>query len=614
MKGERSRKGMGDGMTSEQRLRELPKAIIKWYKIKKGSRAACIVSQQGNSRWIAEALEEQEIETKRIPLAAIDGKQPVEKEQGEDPGREILSGDGIDCREHCDFVIAVDVLEYAQNATEVLRCARSFLKPDGKLVLAADNRLGIRYFCGDQDAFTGKNYDSIENYRHLQPWEYKDMTGRAYSRAEIIRCLENAGFSRHRFFSVFPRISNPQILLAEDYKPNEALDIRVFPEYNNPDTVFLLEEELYPALMENGLLYSMANGFFIECPLESDFTSVNQVTLSGERGREHAMATILHREGVVEKRALYPEGERKLLQLLDNHQYLSEHGIRMIDMHLKEASLVMSYVSGIPATDYFRNLLQEDKGIFLSQMDVFWDTILHSSEQVQSKEDLGVILKRGYLDLVSLNCFYFNGEFLFYDQELYLENVPARAIMLRTIEFIYKFHDQLDGILPRNILLERYGIIKNRDLYERWIDHFLNELRGDRELLDYFQNGRREYDTVLKNRERLNYSKEEYDRIFKDIFRHIKGRKLYLFGSGTYAKRFRERYGEAYPITGYLDNDKTHWGTMIDGVAVSAPAILEEINQEDYKVMICIKDYMPVVRQLRQNRIFNFSVYEPETR
>ena len=63
MKGERSRKGMGDGMTSEQRLRELPKAIIKWYKIKKGSRAACIVSQQGNSRWIAEALEEQEIET-----------------------------------------------------------------------------------------------------------------------------------------------------------------------------------------------------------------------------------------------------------------------------------------------------------------------------------------------------------------------------------------------------------------------------------------------------------------------------------------------------------------------------------------------------------------------
>lgn len=66
---------------------------------------------------------------------------------------------------------------------------------------------------------------------------------------------------------MFPRISNPQILLAEDYKPNEALDVRVFPEYNSPDTVFLFEEELYPDLMKNGLLHPMANGFLQSAPL-----------------------------------------------------------------------------------------------------------------------------------------------------------------------------------------------------------------------------------------------------------------------------------------------------------------------------------------------------------
>ena len=33
------------------------------------------------------------------------------------------------------------------------------------------------------------------------------------------------------------------------------------------------------------------------------------------------------------------------------------------------------------------------------------------------------------------------------------------------------------------------------------------------------------------------------------------GRKLYLFGSGRYAQRFLEKYGDRYPVEGYLDND-----------------------------------------------------------
>lgn len=60
----------------------------------------------------------------------------------------------------------------------------------------------------------------------------------------------------------------------------------------------------------------------------------------------------------------------------------------------------------------------------------------------------------------------------FYDQELYLENVPAKAVMLRTIEFIYKFNDQLDEILPRRALFERYGMLEHMGLYQKFISHF----------------------------------------------------------------------------------------------------------------------------------------------
>ncbi len=625
-------------MTAEQRRRELPKAIIKWVEIGQESRVACITGGQGNSELVAEALEEKGLCVTCLPLEILDA--------GDDKYSEYSAKSQDVESEKYDLIAAVDLIEYARHPASVLKRIRGLLKPEGKLLLAVDNRLGIRYFCGDQDIFSGKNYDSIENYTHLFDWEHREMKGRAYAKSELAELLERAGFVRHRFYSVFPRISNAQLLLAEDYVPSESLDIRVFPEYNNPDTVFLFEEELYPSLSANGLLHGMANGFFIECPLETPFLPVNQVTLSGERGKENAMATLLRRDGLVEKRPLYQGGKAKLQQLMDNNEYLAAHGVRMIPAQLKEGGFVMPFFAGIPANDYFRELLKRDKEAFSALLDEFWSIIVHSSECVnpeevnweqfepgwekrkkddpgrdkwkkiafgsrEEREKLGVILKRGYLDLVSLNCFYCDNNFVFYDQELYLENVPAKAILLRSIEFIYKFNDQLDLILPRKELYKRYGLFEYRELYQKFISSFLNLLRDDDGLSDYFKEGRREWETILENRRRMNYSQEEYPRIFKDIFHHTRGRKLYLFGSGRYAKRFREKYGEVFPVSGYLDNDESRWGTEIDGLPVLAPATLKEMNPAEYKVIICILNYLPVVKQLYRAGIPNFSVFNP---
>ena len=35
------------------------------------------------------------------------------------------------------------------------------------------------------------------------------------------------------------------------------------------------------------------------------------------------------------------------------------------------------------------------------------------------------------------------------------------------------------------------------------------------------------------------------------------------------------------------------------------------MNPAEYKVVVCIRDYMPVVKQLMQAGIPNFSVYDP---
>lgn len=95
------------------------------------------------------------------------------------------------------------------------------------------------------------------------------------------------------------------------------------------------------------------------------------------------------------------------------------------------------------------------------------------------------------------------------------------------------------------------------------------------------------------------------------MFHHTKGRRLYLFGSGKYAKQFREKYDAVYPVSGYLDNDESRWGMEIDGLPVLAPRALLEMNPAEYKVIICIRNYLPVVKQLHRAGIPNYSVYDP---
>lgn len=67
------------------------------------------------------------------------------------------------------------------------------------------------------------------------------------------------------------------------------------------------------------------------------------------------------------------------------------------------------------------------------------------------------------------------------------------------------------------------------------------------------------------NRFRMDYSQEEYERLFTNIFKGIGSKRLYLFGSGRYAERFVEQFGEYYEIAGIVDNRETRWGRSCQG-------------------------------------------------
>lgn len=574
-------------------IKEIRKGLLRWYCFKKGGKALYI----GNAEdALAEYLEEYGL---KVRCADV---------------QDTLSEDWTNWNERkYDYLVSVEDLEKCEYPAQTLALWIKLLKPDGHMILGMNNRLGLRYFCGDRDLYTGRSFDGIEDYQRAYAKKEDTFGGHMYDRDTLKRLLQEAGWNKIRFFSVFSDLKNPSLIYVEDYLPNEDLANRVFPVYNHPDTVFLEEESLYDGLIRNGMFHQTANAYLIECTKEGDLSDVAHVTGSMERGRKDALLTVVHKAGMVEKRAVYLEGKKRLEELEEHGHHLKARGIKVVEGRISDGSYQMPYIDAEVGQVYLRKLLFRDKEKFLETMDHFRDLILQSSEieKPDQGDGMGAVLRKGYLDLIPLNSFFMDGEFIFYDQEFCEEHYPANVIILRMVSSFYRGNLQLQKILPMQELFQRYGLTKHLDHWYEMEWKFLGRLLNEKELSVYHEKCRRNPEIVHANRQRINYSEAEYQRLFVDIFKGAEARKLFLFGSGKFAKRFIDMYGNDFSIYGILDNNKDRWGKEVAGILVQSPDILRQLDSDEYKVFICIKNYLSVMKQLEDMGVRNYGIFDP---
>lgn len=319
-------------------IRDLPKGLISWYEFQKRGKALFISGGKPECEVLFDVLREQSLEVekaKETELESLNGRKGT-----------------------FDYIVGAGIIERSPEPERLLMSLKELLSPFGILLIGAENRLGLCHFCGEKDPFTGHVLDGLDNYSKVSSQRMEAVGGRAYSKAEYERMMRNAGYGTHRVYSVFPVLERPQILISKDYLPNESMDVRVFPQYKSPETLFLEEERMYAALIENQMFHQMANGFLIEASMEGELSDWDQITVQEDRGRTEALATEIKSQAEVSKKALYPEGQHKIEQLFENTEYLKQHGVPMAEGDLKDENFVMPYIEGQIGTEYFRDLLR----------------------------------------------------------------------------------------------------------------------------------------------------------------------------------------------------------------------------------------------------------------
>lgn len=531
-----------------------------------------------------------------------------------------------------DYIVGIDIIEECQKPVELLKACHKMLKSSGRIVLGTENRYAIKYICGDRDPYTNHSFDGMENYRRLSDADRNLIAGRCYSMAELKLMLSQAGFENDKFYSVMPSLQETQLVYAEGYEPVEELAMRYFPLYNYPDSVFLEEQYLYTDLIKNGMFHKIANAYIIECSMDGRLDDTLHATISLDRGHDNALVTsICEHDGVrnVIKRAVYKEGIHKLKEMQDNLYDLHTRGINVVDSSVENDIFIMPYVDAPVAMNELKAIAKKDRNAFLKAMDDMYELILNSSEHtgiISEKDrnsadgrDLGTILEKGYIDMVPLNCFYdgtiedSKSRFIYYDQEFYWDNCPAKAIMYRSISIIYDGTDkEFERIMPRTELLNRYGLAECEDIWQRMSSRFTETLRKQKQLRPYYENKRIDGRILYTNREKINYSAKEYQKIFVDIFDGFDdSKKLILFGSGRFTERFLFQFAGDYNIYSIVDNNSAKWGTTMQGVPINSPDILKDTPEKDRHIIICIKGYNGVVNQLKDMGITDYHIYDP---
>lgn len=164
-----------------------------------------------------------------------------------------------------DYVICVGVLEYSGSFIEeadpysgFLSMLRNMLKPGGTMLVAIENRFGLKYWAGAPEDHTGRTFDSLNYY----PGGKKVRT---FGKAELEGLAYGVGFKQIDFYYPFPDYKMPLVIFSDDFLPGADADFPLgllpSPSPSAPSHYLFSEQSAMIAIQKNALFGQFSNSF-----------------------------------------------------------------------------------------------------------------------------------------------------------------------------------------------------------------------------------------------------------------------------------------------------------------------------------------------------------------
>ena len=162
-----------------------------------------------------------------------------------------------------DYITLIGVFEYSQGYigteqpyVEMLRRISRHLAPGGKVVIAIENRLGLKYWAGCTEDHVGKYFEGLENY--------PDTKGvRTFSRKELSDIIDKAGNFKTTFYYPYPDYKFPMTIYSDKRLPKKGELRDNFCNFDRNRIQLFNEGKVYDSLTDAGLFQEFSNSFLV---------------------------------------------------------------------------------------------------------------------------------------------------------------------------------------------------------------------------------------------------------------------------------------------------------------------------------------------------------------
>ena len=165
--------------------------------------------------------------------------------------------------EKYDWITLIGVFEYSEKYIgtsepykEMLLRTKRHLKPNGKIVIAIENRLGLKYWAGCTEDHVGKYFEGIEGYANTEGIK-------TFSRKELENIIRKTGNWKIDFYYPYPDYKLPMTVYSDKHLPNKGELNNTRYNFDRERLQLFDETRVYDGIINNGLLQEFFNSFLV---------------------------------------------------------------------------------------------------------------------------------------------------------------------------------------------------------------------------------------------------------------------------------------------------------------------------------------------------------------
>ena len=327
----------------------------------------------------------------------------------------------FDDSEGFDLILVIGVLEYATNHPAApagfLKKLSQLLNPDGSIVIAIENQMGLAYWMGANEDHLNEPWIGLEGY-------VSTSTVKTFSKPVLSSLLTDAGFKHQNWLYPFPDYKLPLTILSDRaYMENDRVDLidqlvgTPVDRSRSGVLPFFDTRALHRQVIESDMGQDMSNSFLVVCRLNGSKSIIDEDVItwrfSGDRKKNYM--------GV--RQVILENGTRKINRK-PAYENVSSESSWLIQKNAD--SLAEEYVSGLNLEQLaLKSLREGNLKDFESLLSIFddWLTLNTCTPSVDSEThpfltDLSSeVLGEGFIDCSFDNLVFEDGALKLIDDE-----------------------------------------------------------------------------------------------------------------------------------------------------------------------------------------------------